>query len=99
MALPPPRLATNIAASARATVEHIKELCIRFGAREVYFDDDDFTAVPERVRDVCLEIVESKLEIDWSCMGSVARLDRELLALMVRRIVIFTSLSLETKRI
>lgn len=72
------------AMSAKATVAHIKELCKIAGAREVYFDDDDFTADPERVRELCQELIAQKTEVEWSCMGSVARIDRELIAFMAR---------------
>jgi radical SAM superfamily enzyme YgiQ (UPF0313 family) len=46
----------------------------RYGAREIYFDDDDFTIIPGQVEAVSEEIKKRRLGIAWSCMGDAINL-------------------------
>lgn len=54
----------------------------RFGAREVYFDDDDFTVRKEHVLGICDEIKRRGLRLPWSVMGDAMATDEETLERM-----------------
>ena len=56
----------------------------RFGAREVYFDDDDFTVRKEHVLGICDEIERRGLDLPWSVMGDAMATDDESLTRMAR---------------
>lgn len=58
---------------ARVAAE-MKELKERYGAREIYFDDDDFTIIASHVDSLCAEIKRLGLDIKWSCMGDAINL-------------------------
>jgi len=46
-------------------VEEMFLLKDKYGAREIYFDDDCFNITVKRVFDVCEEIIKSKIKIPW----------------------------------
>jgi len=54
----------------------------RYGAREIYFDDDDFTIIPRQVEALCGEIAKRRLAVSWSCMGDAINLSQELVRSM-----------------
>jgi radical SAM superfamily enzyme YgiQ (UPF0313 family) len=54
----------------------------RFGAREVYFDDDTFTGKRAQVEAICAEIVRRGLAVPWSCMADAVVTDAELVDTM-----------------
>jgi radical SAM superfamily enzyme YgiQ (UPF0313 family) len=48
------------------------ELCKeKYGAKQVYFDDDTMTIMPKHVEAICNEILDRKLDMPWTCMGDV----------------------------
>jgi anaerobic magnesium-protoporphyrin IX monomethyl ester cyclase len=53
-----------------------------YGAREVYFDDDDFTVDREAVFNLCSEINNRGLKIPWSCMADAINTDEEMIKVM-----------------
>lgn len=63
-------------------VEEISYVMKEYGAREVYFDDDDFTIDKAYVYEICSLIIKEKLDIRWSCMADAVNLDKETLKLM-----------------
>ncbi len=63
-------------------VEEMKEVQKRYGAREIYFDDDTFTANKKHVLDLCKEIKKKKLKIHWSVMGDAMVTDEEMVEAM-----------------
>ncbi|MFH0830239.1 MAG: radical SAM protein [Candidatus Aenigmatarchaeota archaeon] len=68
--------------SAKRVVDEMELLASKYGAKEIYFDDDTFTGNRQHVVDICNEIIGRKMNISWSCMGDAIIPDRELLALM-----------------
>jgi len=46
-------------------VEEMFLLKDKYGAKEIYFDDDCFNITVKRVFDVCEEIIKSKIKIPW----------------------------------
>lgn len=55
--------------SGKRTVDEMEHVIERYGAREIYFDDDIFTAREDHVLDLCNEIRARGLEVSWSVMG------------------------------
>jgi anaerobic magnesium-protoporphyrin IX monomethyl ester cyclase len=60
-------------------VDEIEEMIDKFGAKELYFDDDTFGAIPEHAISICNEILKRKIKIPWICMGRVDRINGEVL--------------------
>jgi radical SAM superfamily enzyme YgiQ (UPF0313 family) len=54
--------------SARRVVDEMEQAA-RYGAREIYFDDDIFTAREAHVQGICAEIRARRLRVPWSVMG------------------------------
>jgi anaerobic magnesium-protoporphyrin IX monomethyl ester cyclase len=63
-------------------VDEMTEARDRFGAREIYFDDDDFTVRKDHVVNLCNEIRRRGLRIPWSVMGDAMATDEETLEAM-----------------
>ena len=55
--------------SPENVVKEIKHVMKDFGAREISFWDDTFTANPVWLTELCDRIVAEKLDIIWSCFG------------------------------
>jgi len=60
-------------------VGEMQHLIQRWNAKEIYFDDDDFTIDKMHVLEICKLIRENGIEIPWSCMGDVISVDEELI--------------------
>ena len=65
-------------------VDEMIEARDRHGAREIYFDDDDFTVRKEHVFGLCEEIERRHVGIPWSVMGDLMATDEETLARMAK---------------
>jgi len=63
----------------KRVVDEMEEAENKFKAREIYFDDDDFTIDKNYVFSICDEILKRNLEIRWSCMGDAINLDEEMI--------------------
>lgn len=70
--------------SPRRVVDEMEEIKEKYGAREIYFDDDDFTIDRKHVLSICSEIRKRSLDIKWSCMADAINLDEDLLSEMAR---------------
>jgi radical SAM superfamily enzyme YgiQ (UPF0313 family) len=70
--------------SPKRVVDEMIEARDRFGAREIYFDDDDFTVRKEHVLALCDEIERRGLRIPWSVMGDAMATEEETLERMAR---------------
>ena len=66
------------AASVTAEIRH----CLGLGIGEFYFWDDTFTLDRERTMEICDRIIDEKLDIRWSVMTRVDRVDRGLMQRM-----------------
>src|SRR5262249_30950552 len=65
-------------------VDEMIEARDKFGAREIYFDDDDFTVRKDHVLKLCDEMERRGLRIPWSVMGDAMATDEETLVRMAR---------------
>ncbi|MFH1386580.1 MAG: radical SAM protein, partial [bacterium] len=63
-------------------VDEMEYLVTKFGAKEIKFYDDTFTANRSRVVEICQEILKRKIDVLWRCGSRVDRVDLELLRLM-----------------
>jgi len=70
--------------SAERVVSEMEVLLERYGAREIYFDDDNFSADRGHVHAVCKEIKRRGLCVRWSCTGDIIDLDEDTLRLMAQ---------------
>lgn len=68
--------------SAERVFEEVKLLVTKYGFKEICFYDDNFATNKARVRKICEYLMESKLDIVWSCFSRVDWADAELLKLM-----------------
>ncbi|MBI2266390.1 MAG: cobalamin B12-binding domain-containing protein [Armatimonadetes bacterium] len=64
--------------------EMIKILYLRYGIREILFEDDTFFVFKNNVRAMCEKILKAGLDLSWSCLGRADAVDAELLGLMRR---------------
>lgn len=55
--------------SVRYIVDQIKFLKANFGIKEVCFIDDNFLALRPLITDLCEQLIQCKVEIQWSCFG------------------------------
>jgi anaerobic magnesium-protoporphyrin IX monomethyl ester cyclase len=69
---------------AARVVDEMVEAKEKYGAREIYFDDDDFTVRKEHVLAICDEIERRGLKMAWSVMGDAMATDVETLERMAR---------------
>ncbi len=68
--------------STYRVIEEMEYVIKEYGAREIYFDDDDFTIDKTYVSEICHLIIKRKMDIKWSCMADAINLDKEMLKLM-----------------
>jgi radical SAM superfamily enzyme YgiQ (UPF0313 family) len=68
--------------SPRRVVDEMEEAARRFGAKEIYFDDDDFTISKKHVLGICGEIRARGVRVPWSCMGDAVVPDQEMIDAM-----------------
>ena len=70
--------------SAERVVDEISFLVRRFGAKGVYFREDNFTAKPNRVAEICELLLKKNIKIEWACETRVDTVNPSLLVLMYR---------------
>ncbi len=70
--------------SAERLVADLDFLIKTYGARGIYFREDNFTVQRERTERFCRLLLDKGIKITWACETRVDTLDRELLALMRR---------------
>ena len=68
--------------SAQNVLEEIEYLVKKIGARSIYIFDDNFPVDKKRAIDICLGIVERKMNIQWACCSHVKMINEELLNAM-----------------
>lgn len=71
------RTPENVIAEIRHAVE-------TFGAREINFQDDTFSAKPEWLEELCERLVEARLGVIWRCMARTSDMTAELARIMAR---------------
>jgi anaerobic magnesium-protoporphyrin IX monomethyl ester cyclase len=70
--------------SPRRVVDEMAHVVERYGAREIYFDDDIFTAREDHVLGICQEILDRKLRVSWSVMGDAMAVTERAVDAMAR---------------
>jgi radical SAM superfamily enzyme YgiQ (UPF0313 family) len=73
-----------VSRSAESILSEIEQLRRLHGIRQVRFMDDTFTLNRERLVRICTGLLERRLDVAWTCLTRLDRLDREILALMKR---------------
>ena len=82
--------------SPKRVVDEMEHVIKNFGAKEIYFDDDDFCISKKHVLTICREIMERKLNIKWSCMGDAMCVDEEMIKAMADAGCIFMKFGVES---
>jgi len=62
-------------------VNEMEYLWYKYKPDELYFDDDNFTINEKHVRNICKEIINRGLKINWNCMAD-AKVSFKLLKIM-----------------
>ena len=70
--------------SATRIVDEMEEIVRRYGAREIYFDDDIFTVKEDHVVALCDEILRRGLKVAWSVMGDAMAVSERSIDAMAR---------------
>lgn len=68
--------------SAEYVIKQIKYLIRVYGIKEIFFMDDNFLVLRERLKEICKHIISEKIDITWSCVGRVDMINPEVLVLM-----------------
>lgn len=67
---------------AKLVVDEMEDCYSRFGIREIDIFDYEFTAIRERVEQICEGIIRRGLNIDWACRSRIDSVDEVLLEKM-----------------
>lgn len=70
--------------SPERIVSEVEYLYHNYGARGIYFREDNFTLDRERTRSFCELLLKKDLKIKWACETRVNNLDEDTIALMSR---------------
>ncbi|MEP9411482.1 MAG: cobalamin B12-binding domain-containing protein [Candidatus Brocadia sp.] len=68
--------------SANYVIEMVKYLKSTYGIKSLVFYDDYFTADRKRLKEICLKMIEEKLDLEWVCSARVNAINEEMLFLM-----------------
>lgn len=68
--------------TSKRVVDEMEFLVKKYRVKEIYFDDDDFTANKKHVLAICYEIKNRGLKVFWSCMGDAMVTDKEMIDAM-----------------
>ena len=68
--------------SAERIVSDIEYLIKNYGAKGIYFREDNFTLNKKRLTTFCNLLIEKKINIPWACETRVNTIDREIVELM-----------------
>lgn len=82
--------------SPKRVVDEIEYVINNFGAKEIYFDDDDFCVNKRHVLEICDEIKRRNIKTKWSCMGDAMCTDEEMISSMASAGCIFMKFGVES---
>ena len=68
--------------SAERVVSDIEYLITKYGAKGIYFREDNFTVNKARVMNFCNLLLDKKIKIPWACESRVDTLNRNLVEIM-----------------
>jgi len=80
----------------KRVVDEMEYVIEKFGAREIYFDDDDFCINKQHVINICNEIKKRRLKVKWSCMGDAMCTDEEMIRIMADAGCIYMKFGVES---
>jgi len=81
---------------SKRVVDEMEYVVNKYGAQEIYFDDDDFCINRQHVLDICQEIKKRNFKIKWSCMGDAIICDKEIIRIMSASGCIFMKFGVES---
>lgn len=67
--------------SAEAVLKEMEEI-ERLGYKEIFLRDEIFTALKQRVMDVCRGIIDKDIDITWICSARIGSVDMEMMKVM-----------------
>lgn len=70
--------------SSQYIFEMMEELHQRYKIRDIHFEDDNFTAFPKRLEDLCKRLSDAELDLVWSAATRPDMVNKEALSLMKR---------------
>ena len=79
-------------------ISEIKGLVSNYGIKEVHFVDPNFTYNPDRIKKLCNQMIEDKINIHWSCKTRVDLVSQDLLRLMSQSGCYMVSYGVESGR-
>ena len=68
--------------SPETVIEEIKECYYKYNIREIDFFDYEFTALKNRVIEICDLIIKNNIDIIWACRSRIDSVDEQLLRKM-----------------
>ncbi len=68
--------------SADYVIGMIKHLKSNYGIKSLVFYDDYFVADKRRLKEICLKMIEEKVDLEWVCSARVNAITGEMLSLM-----------------
>jgi len=68
--------------SLKSIFSEIEELQNKFGVRYITLMDDAFTINKKRLREFCNQLLERKIDINWSCLTRVDHIDDETIKIL-----------------
>jgi len=68
--------------SPERVMKEIKLLYDKYDIRQIIFYDDNFTGNKKRVQEICQQIIEQNIEIQWTCFARADCVDYETLSIM-----------------
>ena len=68
--------------SADRIIAEVEYLITNFGAKGIYFREDNFTLNLKRTEEFCEKLIEKNINIHWACETRVDNLSEELIKLM-----------------
>ncbi len=66
----------------KRVVDEMEYVVKEYGAKEIYFDEDNFCVHKKHVISLCEEIKNRNLNVKWSCMGDAMTADEEMIKAM-----------------
>lgn len=70
------------AMSPKRVVDEMEEMVLRYGVKEIFITDDDFTLDMKRAEGICDEIIKRRLKVIWSTSTRADQLSEPLLKKM-----------------
>jgi anaerobic magnesium-protoporphyrin IX monomethyl ester cyclase len=70
--------------SPRRVVDEMEMIISRYQIKKIFFMDDTFNLGIKRVKEICTEIMDRKIKIEWGCECRVTPISEEMIAHMVQ---------------